>query len=331
MDNKQKNKTKLSNQSKKHLQNVEFFVKNTVTPNNFLTKINEMKKSNIFSNLNISEKTYEKNVLDLWKIYKDISNCKFSNSLKCTSINGYHLWPKIVKNNQIIICEVICPKHQAKLIENKYIENYLWWTFNAEFLKLSINEKNIDKNWSKSRIPLLKFMNKIQKNIFDTEKGFYLYGNSGIGKTYLTILFCNTLAMNVAKLNKKISISFLNIVDLINMLTEKFASKANIENEIKKLCESTILVLDDIGSETVRDWFFNNYLVRILDHRSENKKITIFISNYNLAELKQYYLSSKTSKLDKQAVERLLSRIHNLVGKNIFHLEGDDYRKKVNI
>ncbi|WP_033159719.1 ATP-binding protein [Mycoplasmoides alvi] len=328
-DVKWKNKNLSKNkENKSEIKTIDLFVKNISKPIDFSKKIIEIKESKIFEDLDISDASYEKNALDFWKIYKDNLSCRLSNSTKCINKNGYHLWPKIVKNNQIIICETICSKYKKQLKEYKYIQNYSWKTFNKDLLKLVINEKNIDKNWDKSRIPLLRYMNKIQKNILSFEKGFYLYGKSGIGKTYLSILFCNTLAMNMTKLNKKISIAFLNIVDLINNFTEKFSLNQNIDIEIKKLHEATILILDDIGSETVRDWFFNNYLVRILDYRSENNKTTIFISNYSLEELKKYYLSSKTSKLDKKAVERLLSRINNLVGDNVFYLEGEDYRKK---
>ncbi|WP_027123864.1 ATP-binding protein [Mycoplasmoides pirum] len=331
INNNKKNKHN-SKTFKNEIDNIQSFLNNIFDYSKEADKfIKIMKDSNLFSSLNITDLQYEKNVFNLWKIYEDNLKCDSSNLNTCTNVDGYHLWPKFVKNDQIIIYKIICQKHQNQLEKNKYIKRYVWKTFDSNLINLFINEQNINKNWDQSRISILDYMTKFHDELLNSNeiktKGFYLYGSSGVGKTYLCVLLCNTIAKNMTLINKKISICFLNLPDLINKLTEKFSEGISVDIEIKKIINADLLVFDDIGAEIPKEWFFNNHLTRILTLRSEQQKSTIFISNYSLSELKQYYLKSRSAKFDNKTIERVLSRIHNLIGNNIFELKGKDYRK----
>lgn len=291
--------------------------------NKYSEKIKKLKKLDLFKNLKISDNVYNKYGYLLWKIYLDNDSCLSSNSQKCISPNGYHFWFRITNNDKLMLIHRICPKFEKETKANSFIKNYLWYSFDSKLLNLVMNEKTVDNNYDDSRKKVLAYMHKIIKSNSKQIKGYYLYGLSGIGKTYLTILFCNLLARHDR------TIAYVYIPDLVSKLVGDFNNKKYSIQDFSKLLYADILVLDDLGTETVREWFFNEYLMKILDNRNESQKTTIFISNYSLSELKKYYLKNfNKSGIDSKAVERLLSRIHGLVDKNIFNMKGEDWRKK---
>ncbi len=292
-------------------------------------RIDAMVASRMFEDLDIPLSTYEKNVYDLWKVYQDNLACANSNSEECTSPDGYHFWIRLLKKDQIIINKVICPKHKAKLAKMKYLDRYLWRQFDPQFAGRFMSDANIDAQWDKSRIGFLRFLIDFFEKIKlgdESVKGFYLSGPSGVGKTYLVSLLCNSIANFKTAYRQKYDIAFLNFVELLNMFAEKFAERISVDHEVRKIIECDLLVFDDIGAETPRNWFFNNHFARILNQRSYANKLTIFISNHDLRQLKKHYLNSRAAELDGKTLDRILSRIHNLTAGNVFELAGKDFR-----
>lgn len=282
-------------------------------------RLKTLKDSKYFKYLNLTDLDYEKYVPILWRIYSDNLRCLKSESKECTNQNGFHLYAKFDKH-KIFVEDRICPKYKKILKENSFKKNYLWRSFDESLLELKFNNSNIDPKFNgKSRKPLLEHMNQIisKKN----NCGFYLYGDTGVGKSYLTILMCNSLARQ----NQTISYAFLP--DIVSKFMDKFGSNLGVESEVEKLTKADILVLDDIGSETIREWFFNEYLLRILNYRSDHKKISIFISNYNLDELGRYYSNRKTG-VNLKATLRIIDRIKGLVKSYMYELRGESYRTK---
>lgn len=278
-----------------------------------------LKESKYFDYLNLTDSDYQKYIPILWRVYSDNLRCLKSESTKCTNENGFHLDVKF-NNHKIFVEDKICPKYEKILKENSFKKNYLWRSFDESLLELKFNNGNIDHKFnSNSRRPLLEHMNQMisKKN----SHGFYLYGDTGVGKSYLTILMCNSLARK----NQTVSYAFLP--DVVSKFMDKFGSNLGVESEVEKLTKADILVLDDIGSETIREWFFNEYLLRILNYRSDHKKASIFISNYNLDELGKYYSNKKTG-VNLKATLRIIDRIKGLVNSYMYELRGKSYRTK---
>ena len=62
---------------------------------------------------------------------------------------------------------------------------------------------------------MVKFVRRISKI------GFFIYGNPGVGKTYLLIRLANTLA------NNNFKIDFISVINLISRVKESFSSTFN--------------------------------------------------------------------------------------------------------
>ena len=88
-----------------------------------------------------------------------------------------------------------------------------------------------------------------------------------------------------------------------------FQDPAAMEERIRMIQHVDVLVLDDIGGESVTSWSRDDILLPLLDARMENKKRTIFTSNYSLEELKDKLAMAGSKKQEPMAAQRLLERI----------------------
>nr|CAA83732.1 GTP bind. CD48/PAS1 /SEC18 family [Mycoplasma capricolum subsp. capricolum ATCC 27343] len=146
------------------------------------------------------------------------------------------------------------------LTYDEYFKNEL---NNSEFSLLDQKEKDIRKKLLSN---ILKF---VQKN---SKKGVYLYGHSGIGKTYMFKVLANTLA------SKNKTVIFSTLRSLIDKLKESFnSSEINSLELMKKIKTVDFLFLDDIGGENLSLWARDDFLFEVLNYRMENQKATFLL------------------------------------------------------
>lgn len=151
----------------------------------------------------------------------------------------------------------------------------------------------------------------------EKEKGIYIYGDMGIGKTYILKKFAKLLA------EKGFKIGFINTSNLLSEVKSTFGTDVNHHEILDMLQEVEYLFLDDIGAEKISSWFRDDFLFPLLNHRMENKKPTFFSSNYSLNQLEVEQSKTSGSKFrEVDKARRLLSRIkalsneYKLTGKN---------------
>ena len=136
-------------------------------------------------------------------------------------------------------------------------------------------------------------------------QGVYLYGNPGTGKSYLMKGICNYYA----KSNK--SVSFVQVPLLIQELKQFMTDNEYRQRVMNHLRYSDVLVLDDIGAESITQWTRDEILLPILDERMNKGMKTYFTSNYSMEELEQQYrLANKPN--NTIASLRILERIRTL-------------------
>lgn len=136
-------------------------------------------------------------------------------------------------------------------------------------------------------------------------QGVYLYGNPGTGKSYLMKGICNYYAKN----NK--SVSFVQVPLLIQELKQFMTDNEYRQRVMNHLRYSDVLVLDDIGAESITQWTRDEILLPVLDERMNKQMKTYFTSNYSMEELEQQYrLANKPN--NTIASLRILERIRTL-------------------
>jgi len=113
--------------------------------------------------------------------------------------------------------------------------------------------------------------------------GLLLYGDPGIGKTFLTACISNEL------INKGFTVVAISTISIINRIYESYG-KFNDYGEmeiLKKINQATLLILDDLGAEhESKNEKEKQIIYSILDERSRNRKPTICTTNLSLQQLK---------------------------------------------
>ena len=147
---------------------------------------------------------------------------------------------------------------------------------------------------------------------FDTTfRNLLFYGQTGVGKTFLT----NCIAKEL--LERSYSVLYLSAIDFTNLLSDVMFNFNSLSDESKALSEHIydcdLLIIDDLGTEISNSVKSSN-LFNCLDKRLNNKKSTIISTNLTPKELRNIYS------------DRIFSRI--IGNYSFFKIFGEDNRKK---
>lgn len=235
----------------------------------------------------------------------ELNNCKnCKNILECKNeVSGYVYYPE--RNGEIVEFSYRPCKYKIELDENnKYLDNIYYFDMPRDIKNASM--KSID-TLDKNRFPVIKWVNEFIKVYSEGiyHKGLYLNGNFGCGKTYLISAMLNELA----KKGKKVAIVYYP--EFLRSLKESFYDQDEYRKKFNYIKKVDLLLLDDIGADTVTDWSRDEVLGTILQYRMEEKLPTFFTSNLTIEELEQH-LSTTNKEVDVVKARRIIERIKQL-------------------
>ncbi len=159
------------------------------------------------------------------------------------------------------------------------------------------------------------FAYDIVRNYPDVNKGVYLWGNPGTGKTLLASIILTEIIVRHAVESRFVSISrdlFKNLMSTFVAGSEKYGDSSRIE---KELASVDVLAVDDFGVQKETPWK-EETLYDLVDARYEAQRFTIFTSN-----------SNPYQSLSALSQGRVLSRIKEMC--RIIEISGEDYRNKL--
>ena len=114
------------------------------------------------------------------------------------------------------------------------------------------------------------------KTIFNP---LFLYGASGVGKTHLA----NAIGTKIKELYPEKRVLYVSAHLFQVQYTDSVRN--NTTNDFINFYQTIdILIIDDFGTETEKDWVNEKYY-EIIDGRYTSRKITIFTSNYCISRL----------------------------------------------
>lgn len=145
------------------------------------------------------------------------------------------------------------------------------------------------------------------QNFSSDFSNMYIYGETGVGKTFLT----NCIAKEL--MNKSHSVIYLSAVQLFDILAEEAFSRDNEENRTEDILTCDLLIIDDLGTELSNN-FTISALFNCLNERLLRKHSTIISSNLSFVEVQDKYS------------DRLFSRI--LGNYKLLKIYGEDIRLK---
>lgn len=227
---------------------------------------------------------------------KNCSNC--DNILECKNCVTGHVYYPNVENDNVVFSYVPC-KYKKKIDkDNKYKENIISFDMPREILNASMKDIYTD---DKNRLETIKWLTTFIKkyDISKDTKGLYLTGNFGCGKTYILAAMMNEMA----KKGKKVAVVYYP--EFLRRLKESFSDDYKIIfDSIRK---SDLLLLDDIGAETVTNWNRDEVLGTILQYRMQEKLPTFFTSNLTIKELEEHLIGNDSD--GKVKARRIIERI----------------------
>lgn len=116
------------------------------------------------------------------------------------------------------------------------------------------------------------------------------------------------LANSIAATNK--NVIFLHVPTFIASLSSHFEDNS-LNKEIKRVSECDVLILDDIGAETLSQWSRDDVLGVILQARMDNVLPTFFSSNLDMDKLEKHFAEIKNA-VDPVKAARLMQRVRFL-------------------
>ena len=204
--------------------------------------------------------------------------------------------------------------------KNKKLSQQLNNRIKTEFIPkkvLTYTFQNLSKSKEKGR--LATEIIKTCKNILDgqAKKGVYIYGPTGMGKTYLMGCIYNYLKEQ----GKEPTI--LYYPEFIRKIKSKISSN-NYDQYIDLVRADEILIIDDIGAENITEFIRDEVLGPIINYREVENLPTFFSSNLSLDDLAELLANSRNS-VDQTKSLRIIQRIKSL--STVHFLNGDNERE----
>lgn len=146
-----------------------------------------------------------------------------------------------------------------------YMDKFLWDIYDSD---IAISKKIAES--------FITHFHEYQKS----GKGLYIFSRTkGSGKTFLACAMSNEIMKNM-----DICVKFISVPELLEMTKKSYRDFAK-EEDLDRIKDAELLVLDDIGTETKKEWV-DTELFRLINFRYSNRKATIFTSNVEMDMLK---------------------------------------------
>ena len=246
------------------------------------------------------------------KSYQECANCHGLN--ECVKENPGQRMSIDYNGILVPVCEH-CPYYYAKQEHDSHLKYFVYSDVPTNLQNVFLSTMQVDANEDARKLYVL--LNQIVAGEFN--RGLYIYGMFGVGKTYSCIAFLNELARKHKK------VAFVKMNEFASKMRNLVIKDNDLKNDIcDRLKEVPYLVIDDIGAETTTSFIRDDLLFNILDYRMGHNLITIFTSNHSLKTLHEAFLYDNHQNRDDLKAGRLVERIRTLGLE--FHLSGNNHR-----
>lgn len=212
-----------------------------------------------------------------------------------------------------------CPCFQSRIVEYLYeqsnlkevLEHENFSHFEIDYYPDDFVEETTGLTPRDNIRKILHTAQIFAEHFAETHDNLLLYGNTGVGKTFLT----HCIAREA--LDKSYTVVYLTSLGLFDILEKnKFDRElSSVEKSatVSYILNCDLLIIDDLGTE-LNNSFTSSQLYQVLDTRLVHQKSTIISTNLSFDDLRERYS------------ERIFSRITS--GYTLLKLTGDDIRLK---
>ncbi len=260
-------------------------------------KMLDTKLANLIKKNNISKEDAMRNLSSLEDSLEELDHCAHCSSLlTCKNRLKGHVFYPTMEESHLAFRYIPCKKMQKQSLELQQKDA----NYELEHARM----KDIDIK-DKKRLDVIKWLKDFYDNydILKTNKGLYLHGSFGSGKSFLIAALLNEL-----REKKDVKYEMVYFPELLRSLKDNFNL---LDSKVRYLSNIEILVIDDIGAEKVSDWGRDEILGTILQARMNNRLTTFFTSNLTIEELEKHLACTKDSE-DVLKAGRIIERIKQL-------------------
>lgn len=238
----------------------------------------------------------------------------------CTGLNvcrqkkcGYR--SEIVYDGVLQTVKAACPFMNTKLQKERHMKKYLICDLPQSMRANSFQQIDETKEPASFQKALFTALDCLTRN-----KGLFLYGDMGTGKTHLAACAANAYARE----GKSVCFVFWPL--FVQRMASGVAT-GECKTDFERMKFADFVVIDDIGAESVTEWNRDQLLLPILNARYEAGLPVWFTSNEDLSSLREHFALSNKGKEEVMKAERIIERIQVMVKSQA--LTGQDRRKNV--
>ncbi|MDN4607277.1 primosomal protein DnaI [Sporosarcina highlanderae] len=242
---------------------------------------------------------------------------------KCPNIEGCvnvmkGFEPKLVMSQGYIDLDYVkCPN---KLVddERRNVSNMI----DSMYMPKDVMEarlNNVDLEHDRSRYIVAEAAAQFFGEISETgklpERGLYIHGPFGTGKSFILGAIANELA------NLRIRTVVVYLPEFLREMKQSIQDQT-LNEKIDFVKKANVLMLDDFGAESMSAWARDEVLGAILQYRMAEKLPTFFTSNFNYDELQHHLTYTQRGEQEEVKAARIMERIKTvskpiqLKGKN---------------
>lgn len=134
------------------------------------------------------------------------------------------------------------------------------------------------------------------------KRGLYFYGPFGVGKTYFLGAIANELA------DKNIASMLIYMPEFVREIKSSIKDDS-LSQKIEQFKKTPVLMIDDIGAESISAWFRDEVFGSILQYRMMEGLPMFFSSNYDLDQLEKHLAISTKGDIEELKAGRIIERM----------------------
>ncbi|EUJ36772.1 primosomal protein DnaI [Listeria weihenstephanensis FSL R9-0317] len=255
------------------------------------------------NNEDINEQIINQN---LSKLYEFMTEHQKYQDKKDTLMPGYA--PRLSLNGDYITVTYYPTEEKIQADRQRAIEKRIRSLYMPkQIMEATMDDFTID-NESRSAAFLAagEFLSTYQKGSTGMQKGLYIHGSFGTGKSYLLGAMAKDLAL------KGISTTLVYLPEFMREIKQSIADNS-VGEKIQFAKETEILMLDDIGAESMTTWTRDEVLGAILQFRMQEELPTFFFSsNYSMEHLENHLMFSNNGNEERMKARRIMERVRYL-------------------
>ena len=235
-------------------------------------------------------------------ISQNSSCCGCDNTDNCTNyLNGFVPKLSIIRNS----IEIEYYKCEQKLIEEERRES-------AKMISSMYMPKDVlrarvkDLLTNDSQMDVAELATKFIASVRETgklpSKGLYIYGPFGVGKSFVLGAIANELA------SLKIRSVVVFVPEFLSEMKQAISDNT-LQEKVDFVKKAPVLMLDDLGAETLTAWTRDEILGTILHYRMAEELPTFITSNFDYDGLENHLANSQKGGIEVVKAARIMERI----------------------